>query len=61
MRDIGKIQAQIGTESEVFKERLRTPEAREAFAAFAERRPPNFDNLTTGLTSDAELASASIP
>jgi enoyl-CoA hydratase/carnithine racemase len=47
MRDIGKIQAQIGTESEVFKERLRTPEAREAFAAFAERRPPNFDNLTT--------------
>ena len=45
MRDIERIQAQISAESDLFKERLKTPEAREAFAAFAERRPPNFANL----------------
>jgi enoyl-CoA hydratase/carnithine racemase len=45
MRDLERIQTLIGTESEFFKERLKTPEAREAFAAFAERRPPNFTNL----------------
>lgn len=44
MREIEKIQAQIGIESELFKEGLKTAEAREAFAAFAERRPPNFGN-----------------
>jgi len=46
MRDSEKIRAQIGSESELFKERLKTPEAREAFAAFAERRQPNFANLS---------------
>jgi len=45
MRDIERIQAQISAEGDLFKERLKTPEAREAFAAFAERRPPNFANL----------------
>lgn len=44
MREFEKIQAQIGIESELFKERLKTAEAREAFAAFAERRPPVFGN-----------------
>src|SRR6201996_8319824 len=37
MREQQRIQAQIEAESEFFKERLTTPEAREAFAAFAER------------------------
>jgi enoyl-CoA hydratase/carnithine racemase len=46
MRDVERIQTIISAEGELFKERLRTPEAREAFAAFAERRPPNFANLT---------------
>ena len=45
MRDLERIQTLIGREGEFFKERLKTPEAREAFAAFAERRPPNFANL----------------
>ena len=31
--------------AQLFKERLQTPEAREAFAAFAERRPPDFSKL----------------
>jgi enoyl-CoA hydratase/carnithine racemase len=42
MRDIERIQSIISLESDLFKERLKTPEAREAFAAFAERRPPDF-------------------
>jgi 1,4-dihydroxy-2-naphthoyl-CoA synthase len=29
----------------LFKERLKTPEAREAFAAFAERRQPDFTKV----------------
>ena len=37
--------AQIGAESECFTERLKTAEAREAFTAFAERRPPDFTKL----------------
>jgi enoyl-CoA hydratase/carnithine racemase len=45
MRDLERIQAIINAEGVLFKERLKTPEAREAFAAFAERRPPNFANL----------------
>jgi enoyl-CoA hydratase/carnithine racemase len=45
MRDFERIQAQISEESVLFKQRLKTPEAREAFAAFAERRPPNFASV----------------
>jgi len=45
MREHSKIAAQIDEESGLFKERLRTAEAREAFAAFAERRQPDFSNL----------------
>jgi enoyl-CoA hydratase/carnithine racemase len=44
MRETEKIQAQIDAESELFKERLKIVEAREAFAAFAERRVPIFGN-----------------
>jgi enoyl-CoA hydratase/carnithine racemase len=46
MREHQRIAAQIAAEGEVFKERLTTPEAREAFAAFAERRPPDFSKLS---------------
>jgi enoyl-CoA hydratase/carnithine racemase len=45
MRDLEQIQSIISLESDLFKERLKTPEAREAFAAFAERRPPDFSKL----------------
>ncbi len=45
MRDHERIEAQIAAEGQLFKERLKTPEAREAFAAFAERRPPDFTGL----------------
>jgi enoyl-CoA hydratase/carnithine racemase len=46
MRDHRRIAAQIAEEGLLFKERLATPEAREAFAAFAERRPPDFSKLS---------------
>src|SRR5207253_985955 len=42
MRDIDRIAAQIARERALFRERLRTGEAREAFTAFAERRKPDF-------------------
>jgi enoyl-CoA hydratase/carnithine racemase len=42
MRNTDVLTAQIGAESECFAERLTTEEAREAFTAFAERRPPDF-------------------
>jgi enoyl-CoA hydratase/carnithine racemase len=45
MRDHERIAVQISEESQLFKERLKTPEAREAFAAFAERRPPDFSKV----------------
>ncbi len=46
MREHQRIAAQIAEEGVLFKERLTTPEAREAFAAFAERRQPDFTKLS---------------
>ncbi|WP_376711667.1 hypothetical protein [Bradyrhizobium altum] len=46
MREQQRIAAQIAEEGVLFKERLTTPEAREAFAAFAERRQPDFTKLS---------------
>jgi enoyl-CoA hydratase/carnithine racemase len=45
MRDAAAILAKIGDESAVFAERLKSAEAREAFQAFAERRPPDFSKV----------------
>jgi enoyl-CoA hydratase/carnithine racemase len=45
MRESEKVLNQIEVEGELFKARLKTPEAREAFAAFAERRSPDFSKL----------------
>ena len=42
MRDGEKIAATMDAESEVFAARLQSPEAAEAFRAFAEKRAPNF-------------------
>jgi len=46
MREVERIASTIAEESTLFKERLRTPEAREAFAAFAERRQPDFTKVS---------------
>jgi enoyl-CoA hydratase/carnithine racemase len=45
MRNPELLLGQIKAESEQFAARLTTPEAREAFMAFAERRPPDFLKL----------------
>jgi enoyl-CoA hydratase/carnithine racemase len=45
MRDKKRILAHIDEEGVVFAERLKTAEAREAFNAFAERRPPDFTKV----------------
>lgn len=43
--DAAAASAQIEEEARVFAERLVSPEAREAFAAFLEKRPPDFAKL----------------
>ena len=42
MRDAATLLSRMHQEGEVFAERLKSAEAREAFAAFAERRAPDF-------------------
>ncbi|UTD29959.1 enoyl-CoA hydratase-related protein [Bradyrhizobium sp. WD16] len=45
MRDAAVIGGQMDREGVIFQERLKSAEAREAFAAFAERRQPDFSKL----------------
>lgn len=45
MREGEAIAARMAVERDVFQERLASPEAREAFTAFAERRRPDFSNI----------------
>jgi enoyl-CoA hydratase/carnithine racemase len=47
MRERERILARMGEESAVFGERLQSEEAREAFRAFAERRPPEFSKIAS--------------
>jgi enoyl-CoA hydratase/carnithine racemase len=45
MRDAEAITGVMAREGALFSERLKSPEAAEAFRAFAERRPPDFRKL----------------
>lgn len=45
MRQAEMLVAQMDTESATFQERLKSAEAREAFAAFAEKRKPDFSKV----------------
>jgi enoyl-CoA hydratase/carnithine racemase len=47
MRDAAALLARMDAESLIFGERLKSDEAREAFRAFAERRPPDFSKFTS--------------
>lgn len=46
MRDGEQISRTMDRESEVFAQRLKSPEAAEAFRAFAEKRSPNFGQFS---------------
>lgn len=46
MRDGARLWAQMERENEAFGSQLSSPEAREAFTAFAERRPPDFSKVS---------------
>lgn len=48
MRDAERMDAAVERENLQFAVRLRSPEAREAFRAFAERRAPDFSTLAIG-------------
>src|SRR5262245_56117819 len=45
MRDAAALLARMNAEGEHFAAQLASPEAKEAFAAFAEKRPPDFSKL----------------
>jgi enoyl-CoA hydratase/carnithine racemase len=51
MRDAAALLAKMNAESLAFGERLKSDEAREAFTAFAERRPPDFSKFTSYVPS----------
>ena len=46
MRDPAALAARMELEGVHFATQLKSPEAREAFAAFAEKRPPNFSRVS---------------
>lgn len=46
MREGEVLAAQIAEEAHIFAERLHSPEAREAFLAFVQRRPPDFSKIS---------------
>jgi len=46
MRQAEMLVTQMDTESAKFQERLTSAEAREAFAAFAEKRKPDFSKVS---------------
>jgi enoyl-CoA hydratase/carnithine racemase len=46
MRQAAAITAQMALESAQFAERLRSPEAREAFTAFAQKRAPDYSKFS---------------
>lgn len=50
MRNADLLAAQIAAESTIFAERLKTAEAREAFTAFAQKRPPDFTKVASERT-----------
>ena len=45
MRDRPAMAARMAAEGKAFEERLKSPEAKEAFAAFAERRKPDYSHF----------------
>jgi len=49
---IGELSAAIAAENQEFGQRLRSAEAKEAFAAFLEKRPPNFTHTVPPIAAE---------
>jgi len=49
---IGQVREAVRIENQEFAERVRSAEAKEAFSAFLERRPPNFAKTATSVAAE---------
>jgi len=49
---IDEVRAAISAEMQEFSERVRSAESKEAFAAFLEKRPPNFTKTATHVAAE---------
>jgi enoyl-CoA hydratase/carnithine racemase len=49
---IGQLKEAVKVENRVFAERLRSAEAKEAFSAFLEKRPPNFATTASSVAAE---------
>ena len=49
---IDQVKAAIKLEMQEFSERARSAEAKEAFSAFLEKRPPNFNKTKTPVAAE---------
>ena len=56
---IGEVKAAIAAENKEFAERLGSAESKEAFAAFLEKRPPNFTHMETRVAAESKSSRVS--
>jgi enoyl-CoA hydratase/carnithine racemase len=55
---IGQLNAAVKAENQEFIGRLSSAEAKEAFTAFLEKRPPNFTHTAPPIAAEAPLVDA---
>lgn len=53
---LAQLQEAVTAEAQEFTQRVRSPEAKEAFSAFLERRPPDFTKTATLMAAEPEAS-----